>query len=254
MDSKVCTKCGVVKPLSEYWGDSRIKNRKAAECKDCARVRKFAWYQDNKQRCNEKSRQWYKANHEHISQQGKEYRESHKDEIKGKKKLEYQQNKEKIKERSRQNYYANQEQKREYVKQYYLNNRDKVRKWARDWQQKMRKDPRFKLVANIRTAVYRSLKKRKEISFFELLEYGITDLIKHLENQFKEGMSWANYGNKKGSWSVDHIIPISAFSFQKETDTEFKQCWELSNLQPMWHIENCKKGNRDINNFNRRVI
>ena len=59
-----------------------------------------------------------------------------------------------------------------------------------------------------------------------------------LESQFKDGMTWYNYGE----WHVDHIKPISLFNFKHPTDNEFQECWSLDNLQPLWAIDNLSKG------------
>jgi len=60
----------------------------------------------------------------------------------------------------------------------------------------------------------------------------------HLEGKFEKGMSWANYGK----WHIEHKIPIQAFNVTTIECEDFKKCWSLSNLQPMWAIENFKKG------------
>lgn len=70
--------------------------------------------------------------------------------------------------------------------------------------------------------------------------YSYESLISHLESQFKEGMTWENYGK----WHVDHKIPVSFFQFNSTDDVEFKMCWRLENLQPLWAKENQSKGNR----------
>jgi len=62
----------------------------------------------------------------------------------------------------------------------------------------------------------------------------------HLEKQFKDGMTWDNYGD----WHIDHIRPISSFNFKSYEDKEFKECWDLNNLQPLWAEENIRKHNR----------
>ena len=61
----------------------------------------------------------------------------------------------------------------------------------------------------------------------------------HLEKQFKEGMTWNNYGYY--GWHIDHIRPVSSFNFNSYDDPEFKECWALSNLQPLWGKENISK-------------
>jgi len=70
--------------------------------------------------------------------------------------------------------------------------------------------------------------------------YTANELKKHLEYQFKEGMSWDNYGK----WHIDHIRPKSSFNFSDPTDESFKLCWSLNNLQPLWAEENFKKGRK----------
>lgn len=64
----------------------------------------------------------------------------------------------------------------------------------------------------------------------------------HLEAQFAPGMTWENHGNGDGRWHVDHKIPLSAFNYETPDDIDFKRCWALSNLQPMWAADNIKKG------------
>ena len=54
------------------------------------------------------------------------------------------------------------------------------------------------------------------------------------------GMSWDNYGE----WHVDHIIPIDFFLKNYDfNDVEIqKECFNYNNLQPLWAVENIKKG------------
>jgi hypothetical protein len=72
----------------------------------------------------------------------------------------------------------------------------------------------------------------------DLVGYTLKDLMKHLECKFKLGMTWENYGK----WHIDHIIPKSVFQFNSPDDIDFKRCWALKNLQPLWHWENESKG------------
>ena len=65
-------------------------------------------------------------------------------------------------------------------------------------------------------------------------------LIRFLEDQFQEGMSWDNWS--RDGWHLDHIIPLDAFDL---TDIEEqKKALHYTNLQPLWAEENLKKGNR----------
>ena len=55
-------------------------------------------------------------------------------------------------------------------------------------------------------------------------------------------MSWDNYGE----WHVDHIKSIDNFVKNHDfNDVEIqKECFNYKNLQPMWALENIKKGNK----------
>jgi hypothetical protein len=69
-----------------------------------------------------------------------------------------------------------------------------------------------------------------------------TALKLHIESLFKQGMSWGNYGNQPGCWSVDHTKPFAMFDL---TDPkQLDECCNFKNLAPMWHIENLKKSDK----------
>jgi len=91
--------------------------------------------------------------------------------------------------------------------------------------------------ANIRDALHRKGGDKKGRGWEQLVGYTIKDLMKHLQKRFTDGMSWDNYGE----WHIDHIIPVSKFNFTSTDDFDFKRCWALSNLQPLWAGENMKK-------------
>ena len=69
---------------------------------------------------------------------------------------------------------------------------------------------------------------------------GRKELMKHIEGLFDLGMSWENYGK----WHIDHIIPIAAFSYTSTHDAEFKKCWSINNLRPLWAKENQSKNSK----------
>jgi hypothetical protein len=68
------------------------------------------------------------------------------------------------------------------------------------------------------------------------LGYDGDELRRHVESQFLPGMSWANYGE----WHIDHIKPRSTFRLPNEI---FK-CFALSNLRPLWAIDNISQRHR----------
>jgi len=83
-----------------------------------------------------------------------------------------------------------------------------------------------------------------------LVGYTRAELMEHLEARFTAGMTWANAGD----WHIDHIIPRAAFSFASEQDSEFRACWALSNLQPLWALDNLRKGSKIPNASSQRQL
>jgi hypothetical protein len=73
----------------------------------------------------------------------------------------------------------------------------------------------------------------------ELFSMSGSDFKKYMELQFKEGMSWDNYGT---AWHVDHIIPCSVFDLSNPVNQ--KICFHYLNLRPLKAIDNMKKHNR----------
>jgi hypothetical protein len=136
----------------------------------------------------------------------------------------------------------NKEHLKEYRKNYQKENKDRIRIVKRNYERTRKsKDPIYKLIANFRTAIYTVLKEQniqKNGHYFDILGYSQQDLIDHLSKQLNNGMTWENYGD----WHVDHKIPIDAFTFETTEDPDFRKCWSLENLQPMWGTENIKKG------------
>ena len=66
------------------------------------------------------------------------------------------------------------------------------------------------------------------------------ELRQHLESKFEQWMNWENQG--LGGWDVEHIIPMSKFNLI--CPVQQHACCHYSNLQPMEHIANIKKGNK----------
>jgi len=61
MDTKICTKCGAPKPLSEYYSDKRKKDGLYTQCKTChyEATRKNATTEGGKKKAREASLRWY---------------------------------------------------------------------------------------------------------------------------------------------------------------------------------------------------
>ena len=82
----------------------------------------------------------------------------------------------------------------------------------------------------------------------EYLGCSMVEFVKHIEKQFKDGMTWDNYGRSSGGgdnkhWEIDHIIPIN---YEKPSLEDVKERLVYTNCQPMWAEENRSKSNRYI--------
>ena len=133
---------------------------------------------------------------------------------------------------------------REYHKKWRENNITHLRYTRNEYERKRKADdPIYKLIGNFRTAIYTVLKENNLTKcghYFDILGYSQQDLVNHLDKQLMEGMTWENYGE----WHVDHKLPITSFNFTTVFDDDFKKCWALDNLQPMWGNENISKSNK----------
>ena len=119
---------------------------------------------------------------------------------------------------------------------------EKTKKRQREYQIKRNKtDIQFRLLQLFRKRTGMAIKKNygaKAYKTIELLGCSIKDVRIHLEKQFKNGMTWENYG--RFGWHIDHIIPISAFNLRKKE--EQKKAFHYTNLQPLFWKENLAKG------------
>lgn len=135
-----------------------------------------------------------------------------------------------------------------YFKKYHAHNKRERNAFMREYfirtkynQKKRQESVMFRLYTNFGNAVRHSLIYGKRRASWEtILGYTRHDLRNHLEAQFTNGMSWDNYGE----WHIDHIRPVVSFLFSTIEDENFKQCWALDNLQPLWAHDNLTKGGK----------
>ncbi len=60
------------------------------------------------------------------------------------------------------------------------------------------------------------------------------EMMKHVESQFKDGMTWGNYG--VFGWHLDHIIPCARFDLTNEDHC--RVCFNWRNIRPLWGEHN----------------
>jgi hypothetical protein len=69
----------------------------------------------------------------------------------------------------------------------------------------------------------------------------IPEFKRHIESLWLPGMSWENWG--RSGWSLDHIKPLSAFDLSDRQ--QFLEACHYSNIRPLWHIDNMRKGAKE---------
>jgi hypothetical protein len=226
----------------------------------------------NKEKISAKHKDYLLKNKERIAEQRKEYERKNRDRLRARRyryaKTYHGKNRVKDREYFSKYYLTNKMYKAEWAKSYYTKNEEKIRqrqrgyyacnakkiseyqkRWKREhpgvlWE-RIKKDPHKKLRHELSSAICNRLKHRKVTkagkSILDFLPYTIDQLITHLEKQFKPGMSWKNHCFR--GWHIDHKIADSKFNYKSVTDSEFRKCWALDNLQPLWWRENLTKSN-----------
>lgn len=120
--------------------------------------------------------------------------------------------------------------------EYYKKNPEKRVKKSKE--QTLKQYYKNRVSMNFSRRMRKSLNGLKDgMSWESLVDYDLFKLKEHLEKQFKGGMNWGNYGE----WHIDHIKPVYSFEITNTYDEEFRECWKLDNLQPLWEGENLSK-------------
>jgi hypothetical protein len=101
----------------------------------------------------------------------------------------------------------------------------------------------YRLQDILRNRLYLAIRnEQKTGSAIKDLGCSINDLKIHLEKQFKDGMSWDNYGFR--GWHFDHIKPLASFDLSKRD--QLVETVNYKNLQPLWWKDNLSKGNKIV--------
>jgi len=171
--------------------------------------------------------------------------------------------KQKRREYGKKHYAENKEMYAARWQIYYQENAEHLKEKAIEWGKSnldkrritdahRRENPKFRLSQNISGSIRQSLFRHNGkggAPWESLVDFTKQDLIEHIEKLFQPGMTWDNYGE----WHLDHKIPKLVFNFTKPEHEDFKRCWCLSNLQPMWAKENMTKSAKLKKHFQPRL-
>jgi DNA-directed RNA polymerase specialized sigma24 family protein len=103
-------------------------------------------------------------------------------------------------------------------------------------------NPNARLAAVLRVRLRNALRNGgKRGSAVRDLGMDIQSFRKYIESLWAVGMSWENYGNGSGQWSLDHIFPLDEADLFDWVQFLAVNNWQ--NIQPLWSPENVSKGN-----------
>ena len=127
-----------------------------------------------------------------------------------------------------------------YVNKYRRTNEDYKKRYNQYRKHRRNTDEKYLLQERLRARIRKSLicqNADKCLKSMELLGCDIETFKRHIENQFKNDMSW-----EKRNFVIDHIIPCASFDLTKIE--EQKKCFHYTNQQPLTWEENAEKSDK----------
>lgn len=225
MMEKTCTKCYELKSVSFFYPQKTGKFGFTSACKKCYLIHQKTYNDTIKSKRKEYSKGYYINNKENINSRNKKY---------------YLNNKEKAYEYAKKYRAENAERTASVKRVYYDRNKKRIRYVANTHEKyRLANDPIFRLRKYFRnrvSSIFKEVGIKKRASSAKILGVSYETAKKHLERQFKKGMSWDNHGE----WHIDHIIPLSS----ARTEEDLITLCHYSNLQPLWAKENLQKRNQ----------
>jgi hypothetical protein len=211
--TKVCTKCGVAKAATLDAFSPHKLGRFGLHpfCRQCKRADDA----ERRGRPDQKARQkaWRDANKDYVKSYNDGYRADN--------------------------------PSTQYVAKWRAKNIDHARaSEARRMRDRRAADAAFRLKCRVSSRLRMMLTGKAGRTTESLLGYSAASLKTHIERQFTRGMTWAAVF--RGEIHIDHIVPVSAFRIETAEDADFKVCWGLPNLRPMWAKDNQSKGGKRL--------
>jgi hypothetical protein len=186
-----------------------------------------------------KMREWRRKNKKHCFEYRKQYRLKNIKKIKLQEKKSRNRNKEKRKITYKKWAEKNKKHILKYAKNYRIKNNKEINRKKRIYTKLYEQRLEVKIVKRLRVRVRNALRNtKKSNNVLKLTGITVLELKKYLESKFTKKMNWEKF--KKGLIHIDHIRPCASFDL-----TDPKQqamCFNYTNLQPLWAVDNLKKG------------
>lgn len=210
---KFCNHCNQELPIEDFPKKSSAKDGHASRCKKYYKERNDANYEKNRDIILERQNNYNKDNYEKVRESNrkavKKYRENN---------LE----KEKIRD-----------------KKYKSEHKPEI---AERTKKRRHTDIQFKIGTALRNRLNHALKGNfKRSKTLKLLDCTVEFFKGYIEAQFQPGMTWDNW--TIDGWHLDHKKALNNFDLTNEE--ELKQAMHYTNFQPLWAIDNIKKGDKE---------
>lgn len=225
--TKICVKCGLLKPLDEF--QIKKNGRPHSYCDKCRKAGMDEWRKNHREHIDD----YNERTKEYRHQKEVEYREKNREKLRIITAIYNEKRKEQLKV-----YWDNHKQEsRQRRKDWVSRNREKYNAYFRDY---YKNNINHRLANRLRTRIRKVLVgETKYYTLKNVLGCTLDELKVWLELQFKDGMSWDNYGQARDKWNIDHIIPCA--SFDLSDPEQQKRAFHYTNLQPMWTNDNISK-------------
>lgn len=214
------------KILAKQREDRRInpdKYRLGPEKSEKKKAKQKEWYQRTRLTRLQKASEWYHAN----------------------------------KERARAARLARADRLKEWFRKYNAmpENKERANKKSREWAKKNRdkinkslrirraENPCVKIAHRVRSRIRSAIKRqsgKRAFRSMEMLGCSLPEAKAHIESLFSNGMSWTDF--MSGKIHLDHIRPVD--SFDLTIPDQQKECFSIKNCQPLWAMDNYKKGSK----------
>jgi len=209
----------------------KSKERYQNNKEHCIKVQK-AYDSKHREELKEYAKNWRLKNPEYYRKYSTENREKL-----SKKRVEYDSKNREHRNKVYRKFYSikeNIESRKKRTNQYRLKHRERLNKNTR---LKRINDPNFRMRGCLYGRVRDALKHNyKSAHTMELIGCTVDELWIHLESKFEPWMTRENHG----LWHVDHIKPC--FKFDLTDPAQQRECFNYTNLQPLWAVDNLSKG------------
>lgn len=231
---KTCNKCELEKGDECFGVDRRNTDGLSYTCKACVTERRHK----DKERFKKNRRRTYLNNKQIVSERQKKFRLEHPDLVSDWAKKSYMKNREKRLARQKKYASLNRNRINKNCNRRRTENREE---YLRRIRENCSGGKPAHLRSILRSRFYRAVRRGfKRGSAVRDLGCTIPEFKAYIEKQFKDGMSWDNYG--KEGWHLDHIRPLASFDLTNREDVV--QALHYTNYQPLSASDNLKKNSR----------